>query len=323
MSSIPFGDFSRLKGRRLLITGGGGFIGFHAVERLCALGCDVLVFDSAPPPARQHAGVDERQGDILNLDELTDAVRDCDGIVHLAGVSRVRDGIEDPLKCIGINIMGTANVLEAARLSARNPVIVLASSEEVAITPAGAYGFSNLYGITKASAELCARRFAADFSQRTLALRFSAVYSSSLDRRDKVPAVFLRQALADAPIVVNGQAGLFDFIHIEDVVDALVLGLLHLDHCPPEYYEGLPICSGQSMSLAAAARLIVEVLESASSVTIDPPEGGGKDDINNDPAPAKNIIGFSAAISFADGIRKFAAQLTASGDVKKALDTAG
>ena len=323
MSSIPFGDFSRLEGRRLLITGGGGFIGSHAVARLCALGCEVRVFDSAPSSAGQRAGVDERQGDILNLEELIDAADDCDGIVHLAGVSRVRDGIEDPLKCIGINVMGTANVLEAARLSGRNPVIVLASSEEVAITPTGAYGFSNLYGITKASAELCARRFASDFSQRTLALRFSAVYGSDRDRPDKVPAVFVRQALAGAPITVNGQAGLFDFIHIEDIVDALVLGLSHLDNCTPGYYMGLPICSGQSMSLAAAARMIVEILESASSVTVDPPEDGGNDNIRNDPAPAKNSIGFSAAISFADGIRKFAAQLTASGDGKKARGAAG
>jgi len=322
--SIPSSASSGLKGRRLLITGGGGFIGSHAVDALCGLGCRVRVFDRTEyahtPPAGDFEIV---TGNIQNLDEVAAAMADCDGVIHLAGISRIQDGVEDPLGCIGINVMGTANVLDAVRASGHNPALILASSEEVAITPTGAYGFSNLYGITKASAELCARRYAADFGQRTLALRFSAVYGSNRDRPDKVPTIFVRQALAGQRITVNGQGGPFDFLHIDDAVQALVLGLSHLEGCAPGNYEGFPICSGETLSLRQAAERIVSELGSRSAITVDPPEVQIDVPIHNDPVPAADAFGFSAKISFTDGIQAFAEILPGGKIDDKAMKKAG
>jgi len=177
------------------------------------------------------------------------------------------------------------------------------------------------------SAELCARRYASDFGQRTLALRFSAVYGSNRDRPDKVPTVFMRQALAGQPITVNGLAGAFDFLHIDDAVQALVLGLSYLENCAAGYYEGFPICAGETLTLREAAERIVGGLGSKSGITVDPPEAAAKvhgdPPLHNDPGPARDTFGFSAQISFAEGIRAFAAILPGRQIGDKALQKAG
>ena len=88
---------------RFVVTGSSGFIGKHLSGKLG----DSIPFDRFPENAIGY-------GDITILDDIINASKDCDGIIHLAAISRVSDCEDNPKRCIDVNINGTINVLHAA-----------------------------------------------------------------------------------------------------------------------------------------------------------------------------------------------------------------
>lgn len=99
---------------KILITGSEGLIGTAIFERLKKLNIDTIHFDKKFPLKHPY------YGDILNKDKLEAAVADCDGIVHLAAVSRVIWGEKNPELCWKTNYEGTCSVVESALLSPKN-----------------------------------------------------------------------------------------------------------------------------------------------------------------------------------------------------------
>ena len=98
---------------RIAVTGGSGFIGAHVVDRLLDAGHDVRSMDVLAGPAIPRA--DLRTVDVCDLAGLTEALRGCDAVFHLAGMSNVDLAFADPVRTVRLNVDGTANVCEAAR----------------------------------------------------------------------------------------------------------------------------------------------------------------------------------------------------------------
>ena len=99
---------------RILVTGSQGLIGSRLVRTLSNEGVDVTGLDLRAP----------RPGDILDPQDVEQAVREVDGIIHLAAVSRVLDGERDPDKCWATNVEGTQHLLDAAARSERAPWLI-------------------------------------------------------------------------------------------------------------------------------------------------------------------------------------------------------
>jgi UDP-glucose 4-epimerase len=235
-------------GMRWLITGGCGFIGINLIRRLTAEGghsicvLDNLTVGSREELARvtefeeraptelkvEHTGVVLIVGDILDAETAIVTSADCDIIVHLAANTGVAPSVVDPCADCTINVIGTLNILEAAR---HNDVgrLVFASSgaplgiqrpplhEEMAPHPASPYGASKLAGEGYCSA------YYHCFGLETVGLRFSNVYGEGSGHKQSVVAKFIKQAMAGDTLEINGDGTQTrDFIYITDLVDAIV-----------------------------------------------------------------------------------------------------
>ena len=100
---------------RVLVTGGAGFIGSHVVDKLRAAGHEPRIFDLRPSPHHAAGEVDTYIGDLLCVDDLRDAMTDCDAVAHLAASADVGIVANEPVEAEALNARGTLNVLEAAR----------------------------------------------------------------------------------------------------------------------------------------------------------------------------------------------------------------
>ena len=102
---------------KMLITGSSGFIGRTLVKNIEGIPCDISSSDTKP------------NCDVTNVDDIINSSKDCDGIIHLAALSRVADCESEPQICIDININGTKKVLDAAIIAGINKIVFASSSE--------------------------------------------------------------------------------------------------------------------------------------------------------------------------------------------------
>ncbi|HEY3587254.1 MAG TPA: NAD-dependent epimerase/dehydratase family protein, partial [Myxococcaceae bacterium] len=111
---MPNATFAR---RRVLVTGGAGFVGSHVVERLMAQGAEVTIFDNFSTGWRQFVPPRARlvEGDLLDMSAVSRALEGCDFVFHLAANADVKDNLLEPRTCIEQNVVATQNLLEAMR----------------------------------------------------------------------------------------------------------------------------------------------------------------------------------------------------------------
>src|SRR5512137_2228378 len=100
---------------RVVVTGGSGFIGSHVVDALLDAGHEVTIIDHRVPPHRADAKFEDV--DLMDLSSVLAATRGAEHIFHLAAVSNVNYAYKYPVYTVALNVVGTANVLEAARIN--------------------------------------------------------------------------------------------------------------------------------------------------------------------------------------------------------------
>src|SRR5262245_51983453 len=104
------------------VTGGAGFIAGHVIRRLAAAGHQMCVLDTVAP-RNPNPGTAFRSTDVLDLAAVTEALADLDVVFHLAGMSNVDFAYQDPVRTVRLNVDGTANILEAARLNGLRRIV--------------------------------------------------------------------------------------------------------------------------------------------------------------------------------------------------------
>ncbi len=260
MSSRKFSTSSSSQ-PRVLVTGCYGALGAYLSHRLSASGWRVDGIDlptahrrPLPPLINVH------HTDIATAGDLADIVGQHDGIVHLAGYSRIGSVASDPFGAIHSNILGTAAILEAIRCSKNPPWLLFASSLEVKTDAKGAYGLTNLYGLTKSVGELLSHRYAADYGLTIAAPRIAGIYGLPDDPASKVPLVFVKRALAGEPLTVSDDPRAMDYIHVDDVCAALMSCMRQLSRIKGPAFCAFPLESGRKIKLKPLARLIQQVM---------------------------------------------------------------
>ena len=219
-----------LAGKRVLVTGGAGFIGSHLVESMVKQGAEVTIYDNFSSGLEENIATVRDQiqiidGDILDYERLAPAFRGKDIVSHQAAQLEITRAVEDPIEDLTTNTIGTLNVLNAA-VAHEVPRIVMASS-------AGAYGQAQTipqdedthptdpnwpYGVSKLATE----KYAAIYQQlhgiSTTALRYAIVYGPR-EWYGRVLTIFLKRALEGKSLVVFGDGGQTrDFVFVEDLV---------------------------------------------------------------------------------------------------------
>jgi UDP-glucose 4-epimerase len=291
---------------RVLVTGGGGFIGSHVVDRLMRDGHTPRIFDLSASPYHSPLEVETFTGSITDPGNLDLAMRDCDAVIHLAAVADVSHVLADPVLAEEVNTRGTLNVLEAACRAKAGRVVygsttwVYSDCAEQAVdeeTPIPAP--RHLYTATKLAGETYCAGYAELYDLEYTVLRFGIPYGPRA-RAAGVVAKFTDLAFEGKALTIAGDGSQTrSFIYVEDLADGIVASLA-------------PAAAGRTYNLSGDE--VVTILEIAERVQENtdgceivhtPPRPGdfpGKE-ISNERALAE--IEWKAETSFREGVRRY------------------
>ena len=239
----------------VLVTGSEGLIGKALCTALEKAGNTIERFD-----IRFHQDHPDF-GNILDLDILNAKIKNCDGVVHLAAVSRVVWGEKDPEKCWKTNVVGTHNVVQAIKNSSLKPWMVYASSREVygqqqnfPVEIDVDYMPLNIYARSKVAAEKLVLQ-AREEGLYTAVIRYSSVYGRIDDHKDRVVPAFCRRTVLGEPLRIEGLENTLDFTHVDDTVDGTiaVINILETRNSP---LLPLHITTGVPTTLKELANLV-------------------------------------------------------------------
>jgi UDP-glucose 4-epimerase len=291
-----------LAGRRVLVTGGSGFIGRHAVASLRHAGASVRVVDLKPHP---DPSVDVVVGDIADADALSEAFTGgSDSVVHLAAVTSVLRSVENPGATFATNVAGTHLLLEAARAAGVSSLVFASTNavtgpmEAPAIVETAVLKPLTPYGATKAAGEMLMSAYTASYGVRCVCLRLTNVYGPGMQAKDSIVARLMRAIRLEREFEIYGDGRqVRDYVHVADVIAAVRLGLAN------EAWAG-PIVIGSGRSLS-----VLEVIETVRSVTgaelsarHGPARGGEMPAVIVDPSRAVDA-GWKPQFGFAEGVR--------------------
>lgn len=282
--------------KKILMTGHLGLIGRHLKPLLEQQGYLVRGFDSA-----------DNSGDICRPDQIKRALDGVIGVVHLAAVSRVIWGEQNPVLCWQTNAIASEQLLLAACEQADRPWVLVASSREVygdadilpvrdstLLKPVNVYGRAKAYMEQKALA-------AREFGLNTAVIRLANVYGCTQDHADRVLPAFCFNAVSQANLRVDGRDHLFDFTHVTDTVNGISLVVEQLErderNLPPTHF--LP---GIGTTLGVAAEIAIRQAGSKSKIIEAPSRNYDVSRFIGDPSQAKALFGWQATISPEQGI---------------------
>jgi nucleoside-diphosphate-sugar epimerase len=242
--------------RTVVVTGGGGFIGSHLVDALLKCGHTVRVLDNFTTGniERVHPSADLIQADIRDAASIAHAFREVDCVFHTAALPRVPLSIENPLQTHMVNVVGTINVLLAARDAGVRRIVFSGSSSVYGNQPRMPLeeGMKpdpqSPYALQKLAGEQYTQLFHRLYGIETLTLRYFNVFGPRMATEGAyltVISAFLQARRAGRPLTIDGDGEQTrDFTHVRDVVRA---NLLAMDS---EVADGRPLNIGQGRSVS-------------------------------------------------------------------------
>ena len=221
--------------KKVLVTGGAGFIGSNLVDALIADGNQVIVLDNLTTGKRSQVNKKAKliKADIRNLQKIKPYFRGVDRVFHLAAIARIQPSIQNPVPTMDSNVLGTLNVLLAARDARVKRVIYSASSssygdqDTLPLHEEMVPSFKSPYALSKYVGEELCRLFTNLYGVETVSLRYFNVYGPRQllsGAYATVIGIFLKQFRSGKPLTIVGDGGIQrDFTHVSDVVKANML----------------------------------------------------------------------------------------------------
>ncbi|MGN6215381.1 MAG: NAD-dependent epimerase/dehydratase family protein [Solirubrobacterales bacterium] len=291
---------------RVLVTGGGGFIGSHVVDRLLEQGMTPRIFDLSASPYHSPLEVETFTGSITDPANLDLAMRDCDAVIHLAAVADVGHVLADPVLAEEVNTRGTLNVLETACRAKVDRVVYgsttwvysdCAEQEVDEETPIPAP--RHLYTATKLAGETYCAGYAELYDLESTILRFGIPYGPRA-RAAGVVAKFTDLAFEGKPLTIAGDGSTTrSFIYVEDLADGIVAALK-----PEAAGRTYNLSGDEVVTILEIAERVQENTDNCEIVHTPPRPGDfpGKT-ISNERALAE--LGWKAETSFKEGVCKY------------------
>lgn len=294
--------------KRILITGGAGFIGSHIAEHYSRR-CEVRILDDLRTGHRRNLDgieADLIEGSILDRSAVGAAMRGVDAVFHLAALVSVPESMEKPGDCVDINVKGLLTVLECAceagvqTLCLSSSAAVYGDNPEVPKRESMMPEPRSPYAITKLSGEYYCDLFAREGRLRTACLRYFNVFGPRQDPNSQYAAavpIFITRALRNEPIAVFGDGEQTrDFIYVKDVVAANVFAAEN-----PEVAGVFNVAYGGRLTINELAERIVRLTDSNSEIQYGPERPG---DVRHSSASVDRLrrVGFKPTADFDTGL---------------------
>ncbi|GAA1137078.1 NAD-dependent 4,6-dehydratase LegB [Kribbella jejuensis] len=319
-----------LAGKRVLVTGADGFIGSHLVERLLDEGAEVralCVYNSNgsfgwldDQHLRGPTTIERRLGDIRDARLIRELVSGVDIVFHLAALIAIPYSYEAPASYVETNVLGTMNVLDAAR-DCDDVRVVNTSTSEVYGTPESVpidvghrLHAQSPYAATKIAADQLCQSYACAFGLDVVTLRPFNTFGPRQSTRAVIPAI-LRQLLAGHDRIKLGNlAPRRDFTYVSDTVD----GFIRLAVADVPTGTVVQLGTGHAVSIGELFDHCAEIVGSTATAVIDPvrmrPDASEVTVLLSDPQQADTVLGWRPKVSLTEGITRTATWLATRSD---------
>jgi UDP-glucose 4-epimerase len=315
-----------LQGKKVLVTGGAGFIGSHIVESLVKAGAGVKVYDNFSTGLLENLDVVKKdveiiRGDILDYELLEKEIKGTEIVSHQAAQLEITKCVDDPVEDLNSNTVGTINVLNAA---VKNNVSKIINASSACIYGQAQYVPEDedkhptnpnwAYGVSKLAGEKYGQIYAQLYRIPVVSLRYAIIYGAR-EWYGRVLTIFLKRALEDKPLVVFGQGDQErDFTFVEDLVK------LHNLCVEKEEAENqvFNVSTGIATSIQKLAETITSCIDTNSKIIHEEVKEGQRSKIVDgrmrlplelkqmvlDPSKAKSFLNWETKTNLADGIKK-------------------
>jgi len=288
---------------RILITGSHGLIGSSLCTYLQNNAVHIDKIDVRSDKAQERKLFD----DPIVLHNILGQI---DGVIHLAGYSRIPAAVKDPTTCWRINAVGTQSLVNMMTQQQNPPWLIYASSREVygdqqdlPVSEKATFSPNNIYAESKVYAEKIIND-AVKLGLRAEIIRFSNVYGSIHDYQDRVVPAFCYAALSNQPLQVMGANNTFDFTFVDDIVKGIYKLAIRLqDH---KMLRGpFHFTTGIGTSLQELAQQIIKLTASTSQIIDHPARSFGASKFIGNPDKTQQLLDWSPSIKIKSGLEQF------------------
>ena len=329
---------SNENGKRILITGGCGFIGSNLAAHYLAKGWEVVAYDnfSRPGAEKNAAWLGDQEngrlqlirGDVRDLESLRQAMQGADVVAHLAAQVAVTTSVEDPLEDFLVNALGGMNVLEAARTGGSDPIVLYASTNKVyggldhlevgkatlryhlpeypnGIGEDFPIDLHSPYGCSKGACDLYMIDHARIYGLRTVVFRQSCIYGPrqfGIEDQGWV-AHFVISAVLGRPITIYGDGRqVRDVLHVKDLINVFDRAIERIEVCAGQAYN---IGGGpqNATSLLELVYRLEPILDRAIPLTFDEWRTGDQRVYVSDVRKAEKDLGWEPRTSIGEGLQ--------------------
>jgi len=295
---------------KCLVNGGAGIIGSHLVDKLISLGHIVIVIDDESAVSNSEFYHNDiavyYNKDICDYESTRQLYNNVDFVFHLAANARIQIGLNNPIRCVEVNTLGTTTVLQCAREAGVKKVIYSSTSSS--------YGLKNKpplkedmiedclnpYSVSKVAGEKLCQMYTDLFDLKTVTLRYFNVYGERQPLKGQyapVVGLFLEQAKRGDPLTIAGDGEQRrDFTHVSDVVRA------NVDCMYTNVYGIINIGTGRNYSVNEIAKMI-----SNDHVYIDARPGESRETLANI-SKAKFYLDWEPKVRIKDWIDEYKLQ---------------
>lgn len=298
---------------KTLVTGGAGFIGSNIVERLLAMGHEPVILDNLTSGYAENLmpGVRFVAGDVRDCSAVEEAIDGCQVVLHLAAsVGNIRS-IEHPETDAEVNVLGTLNVLQAARAQGIQRVVFSSSAgifgelKTLPIAEDHPQDPDSPYGVSKLAAEKLCLVYNKLYAMKNVCLRYFNVYGphQRYDAYGNVIPIFANRILKGQPLTVFGDGEQTrDFVNVRDVAAANIQAGV-----TPGVQGVFNIGSGTRITINALAQMMQAAVDQPVGIQYAPPRQGDVRDSLADIRAAQAGFGFAPGVALAAGLGEYMA----------------
>jgi len=305
-------------GKKIVVTGGGGFIGSHLVETLCDFCSEVVVLDTMIYGNKLNHLTNKDNLSIYNIDirnykEVNRVTENASLVFHLASIVGVENAHSNPIELLNVDIQGTENVLRAAANHGVKKVIFASSSEvygdvKKKAIEEGPFNCKTIYGYAKLIGEVYCQAYKEKLGLQYIILRYFNIYGPRQDDRFVIPGFVEKCVHNKPPLVYGNGAQTRDFTYIDDAIEMTLLAAMTEDATN----QSINVGTGSSVTIANLAELVIK--QSNKSGYLNPmlipysrerPENIEIYRRVADTSKALKILGYKPKISLQKGIQKY------------------